>query len=144
MNTSILYSVNELLNYFGYTKCRIYYSGGASNNECKNADLDLAMGYQDLDPMLLVVIAQLFANEVALNLSSSQLNAYGNWLQMIGQTMQLFLSQQQYEEAGPGRYYSKDYKNVANPFCINPIYPFNNIGNSNKRNNKKKNNKFHK
>ena len=125
MNTSILYSVNELLNYFGYTKCRIDYSGGQSNNECKNADLDLAMGYQDLDPMLLVVVAQLFANEMALTLTSNQLNAYGNWLQMIGQTMQLFLSQQQYEEAGPGRYYNTAYKNAANPFCINPIFAFN-------------------
>ena len=121
MNTSILYSVEDLLRHFGYKKCRVDPSGGASSNECKNVDLDLYMGFQDLDPMMLVVIAQLFANEISNNLTSSQLNAYGNWLQMIGQTMQLFIAQQQYEEAGPGRYYNRDYKNVANPFCINPF-----------------------
>lgn len=121
MNTSVLYSVNELLRYFGYKKCKIDLSGGADNNECKNVNLDLFFGLQDLDPMLLVVISQLFANEVSKNLTASQLNAYGNWLQMIGQTMQIFIAQQQYEEAGPGRYYNPDYKNVANPFCVNPI-----------------------
>ncbi|MDD6794565.1 MAG: hypothetical protein PUE01_04010 [Clostridiaceae bacterium] len=142
MNTSILYSVDELLRYFGYKKCKIDPSGGANNNECKNVNLDMFHGFQDIDPMLLVVISQLFANEIAKNLPTSQLNAYGNWLQMIGQTMQVFIAQQQYEEAGPGRYYNTSYKNVANPFCLNPIIFENDLESG--KNKKKKINKCNK
>ena len=48
------------------------------------------------------------------------MNALGNWLQLVGQVIQLYNSQQQYFQSGPGRYYDKGYKNVSNPFCANP------------------------
>lgn len=122
-----------ILRYFGYKKkttekdedvcekneIRIDKTGGANTNKCKNINMDMPFGFQDLDPMLMLVIAELIANSISSKIPSSILNAYGNWLQMIGQIIETFNSQQQYHEGGPGRYYNIEYKNINNSFCSN-------------------------
>lgn len=135
MDYNNFYDLDEILKYFGYKKkeenkdkdecnesfekeeIKIDKSGGASTNECKNLNLDMPFGFQDLDPMLMLVIGELIANSISSKIPSSVLNAYGNWLQMIGQVIETFNAQQQYHEGGPGRYYNAEYKNIDNPFC---------------------------
>ncbi|KAI3350584.1 hypothetical protein [Clostridium botulinum] len=90
-------------------------------------------GFQDLDPMLMLAIGELIANVISSKLPSSLLNAYGNWLQLVGQVIETFNAQQQYQECGPGRYYNSMYKNVANPFCPNENVKFEKEGKSHKR-----------
>ena len=55
-------------------------------------------------------------NAISGDLPAIVMNALANWLQLVGQVIQLYNSQQQYFQSGPGRYYDKGYKNVSNPF----------------------------
>ncbi|MDR5587282.1 MULTISPECIES: hypothetical protein [Clostridium] len=137
MDNNSFYDLDEILKHLGYKKCeknnsddkckekdeerkcKIDPSAGASTNECQNLNLDMPCGFQDLDPMLMLVIGELIANAISSKLPSSLLNAYGNWLQLVGQVIETFNAQQQYQQGGPGRYYNPEYKNVDNPFCSN-------------------------
>ena len=144
MNNNSFYDLDEILRHFGYKKrnknkdegtcdskdeeikCKIDPTAGADTNSCKNINLDMLFGFQDLDPMLMLVIGELIANSISCKLPSSVLNAYGNWLQMVGQVIETFNAQQQYHEGGPGRYYNPEYKNIDNPFCSNEYVEFTN------------------
>lgn len=101
------------------TTIRIDPTGGASTNQCRNANLDLLFGFQDADPMFLVVIGEIVSNIISGKIPVNVAGAFGNWLQLIAQVMTLFNAQQQYQQSGPGRYYNPIYRNVTNPFCIN-------------------------
>lgn len=132
MNSRIIEDFDNMMKRFGYkrsenNKCEIDPSGGAATNYCRNFLSDFYLGFQDLDPMATVVISEIIANNLSRELPSSILNAYGNWLQLIGQVIEVYIAQQQYQECGPGRFYNTLYRNVANPFCINP-YPSENDG----------------
>ncbi|MBN1045883.1 hypothetical protein DVW08_11050 [Clostridium botulinum] len=154
MDNNSFYDLDEILKHLGYKRCKndnsddkckekdeeieckIDPTAGASTNDCKNLNLDMPYGFQDLDPMLMLVIGELIANAISSKLPSSLLNAYGNWLQLVGQVIETFNAQQQYQECGPGRYYNPMYKNVANPFCSNDDVKFQKEGRSQKRNKK--------
>lgn len=123
--------VEEILKSLGYQKksnnndsndkcnCTIDPSGGADNNCCAKLNLDVPGGFQDLDPMIFVVIAELIGNVIAGNTPFNVANSISNILGLVGQVIETYAAQQQYFEFGPGRYYNEAYKNVANPFCIN-------------------------
>lgn len=100
-------------------KIKIDPTAGASTNNCRNANLDLLFGFQDADPMFLVVICEIVSNIISGKIPVNVAGAFGNWLQLIAQVMTLFNAQQQYQQSGPGRYYNPVYRNVTNPFCIN-------------------------
>lgn len=101
------------------TKITIDPTAGASTNNCRDANLDLLFGFQDADPMFLVVICEIVSNIISGKIPVNVAGAFGNWLQLIAQVMTLFTAQQQYQQSGPGRYYNPVYRNVTNPFCIN-------------------------
>ena len=61
--------------------------------------------------MLMVLIAEVLANAISGDLPAQAMNPLGNWLQLIGQVIQMYNAQQQYYQSGPGRYFNKDYKN---------------------------------
>lgn len=108
--------------YFGSTenqKCNFDPSAGADSNCCRNADSDMINGFQDVEPMLLVTIAEILANAISGKLPINVLNAYGNFLQLISQIISTYNAQQQYQQSGPGRCYNKAYRNVTNPYFVN-------------------------
>ena len=59
----------------------------------------------------------MLGNIIAGNLPFNIQNVVGNWLQLVGQAIEVFNAQQQYYQGGPGRYYNYIYRNAANPFC---------------------------
>lgn len=90
---------------------------GEADESARRADSDIPGGFQDIPPQLLLVIGELLGNVMAGNLPFNVQNVVGNWLQLVGQAIEVFNAQQQYYQGGPGRYYNSIYRNVANPFC---------------------------
>ena len=88
-----------------------------ADESARNADSDIPGGFQDIPPQVLLVIGELLGNVIAGNIPFNVQNVLGNWLQLVGQAIEVFNAQQQYYQGGPGRYYSYVYRNVANPFC---------------------------
>lgn len=101
-------------------KCKIDPTGGANSNEYKYCDLDIPFGFQDIDPMLITVLGEVIGSILSGNMPTNVANAFGNWVQLIAQVIVMFNAQQQYSQAGPGRYYSPDYRNISNPFTAEP------------------------
>lgn len=89
---------------------------GYERTDCK-ADMDIDGGFQDVEPMLMVLIAEVLANVISGDLPAQAMNSLGNWLQLIGQVIQMYNAQQQYYESGPGMYFNRANKNIYNPFC---------------------------
>lgn len=130
--------IEEILNYLGYKKvsndnvevnhkesstesyCKIDKSGGANSNCCKDVNLDMPNGFQDIDPVLFLVVGELIGNVIAGNVPFNVANAISNYLNLIGQIIETYAVQQAYFQDGPGRFYDKAYKNVNNPFmsCV--------------------------
>ena len=101
-------------------KRKIDQTGGANSNEYKYCDLDIPFGFQDIDPMLITVLGEVIGSILSGNMPSNVANAFGNWVQLIAQVIVMFNAQQQYSQAGPGRYYSPEYRNISNPFTAEP------------------------
>lgn len=78
---------------------------------------DIPGGFQDLDPHLFTLLAQVIGLALSDRLPFNVQNAIGNWLTLVGQVIETYNAQQQYMQAGPGRYYNIKNKNVTNPFC---------------------------
>ncbi|ACD51556.1 hypothetical protein ST12_12680 [Clostridium botulinum] len=95
------------------------YSSESQSNDNTNCN-DIPGGFQNLNPQVFITLGELLGNIMSANLPFNVQNALGNWLQLVGQTILTFNSQQQYFQGGPGRYYNLKYKNVANPFCPTP------------------------
>lgn len=94
---------------------------GEASESARYADSDILGGFQDIPPQLLIVIGNLLGNVIAGNLPFNIQNVVGNWLQLVGQAIEVFNAQQQYYQGGPGRYYNHIYRNVANPFCTREV-----------------------
>lgn len=92
-------------------------TGGAANNCCINQNLDIPCGFQDINPTVFIILGEVVGDLLSGQLPFNVANAVANWLNLIGQIVETYATQQVYSESGPGRYYSPLYKNVANPFC---------------------------
>lgn len=88
-----------------------------NQNEQTNNCSDIPGGFQDLNPNFFAFMADILGAVMAENLPFNVQNAIGNWLVLVGQVLITYNSQQQYFQAGPGRYYNLNFKNVDNPFC---------------------------
>ena len=88
------------------------------NTESNNCN-DIPGGFQDLNPQLFVLMAEVLGAVMAGNLPFNLQNAIGNWFELVGQVILVFNAQQQYFQSGPGRYYNVNFKNVNNSFCPN-------------------------
>lgn len=100
--------------------CEVDPTAGATSNECRNYNLDMPFGFQDMDPMLITVIGEVVGNILSGDMPMNVANAFGNWLQLIAQVIVMFNAQQQYFQGGPGRYYNPAYRNISNPFTSEP------------------------
>ncbi|MCF0148840.1 MAG: hypothetical protein HUJ77_10650, partial [Clostridium sp.] len=78
---------------------------------------DIPNGFQTLHPELFIIIGEILGNIVAGSVPFNVQNAIGNWLQLVGQAILTYNAQQQYFQAGPGRYYDIANFNIVNPFC---------------------------
>lgn len=92
---------------------------GVADEACRCGNSDIPGGFQDLNPMLFVVIGEIIGNIIASQTPFNVQNALGNWLQLVGQAIETYNAQQQYFQGGPGRYYNPIYRNSGNPFCPN-------------------------
>lgn len=86
---------------------------------------DIFNGFQQLYPELYVVMGEIIGNIISRKMPANVQNAFGNWLQLIGQAILTYNAQQQYFQGGPGRYFSPIYYNVSNPFCSSNLYGVN-------------------
>ena len=100
-----------------YDNCKFGNSNANASEESRNANSDIPGGFQDIPPQLLLVIGELLGNVMAGNLPFNIQNVVGNWLQLVGQAIEVYNAQQQYYQGGPGRVYNPIYRNASNPFC---------------------------
>lgn len=95
-------------------------SGSAQGNKSSGFDFncnDIPFGFQGMYPQLFVIIGEIIGNAVAGRIPLNVQDAFGNWLQLVGQIILTYNAQQQYFQSGPGRYFSPIFFNVSNPFC---------------------------
>lgn len=78
---------------------------------------DMPGGFQGLNPLLFTIIGDILADIMSGALPFNVQNAFGNWLQLIGQIILTCNAQQTYFQTGPGRYYNPSNINDQNPFC---------------------------
>ncbi len=97
--------------------CRFGNFNANATKSQREACSDIPGGFHDIPPQLLLVIGELLGNVMAGNLPFNIQNVVGNWLQLVGQAIEVFNAQQQYYQGGPGRMYNPIYRNAANPFC---------------------------
>lgn len=94
---------------------------GVADEECRCGNSDIPGGFQDLNPVLFALVAEIVGNMLASNIPFNVQNAIGNWFCLIGQTIVTINAQQQYFQGGPGRYYNPIYRNASNPFCESTV-----------------------
>lgn len=121
-------SFEDLAKACGYTNCnknsRNANKSSNNNNNNNNANNsfnmgcnDIPGGFQCLNPELFVVIGEVLGNIIAGSIPFNVQNAVGNWLELVGQAILTYNSQQQYFQSGPGRYFDPTNYNVSNSFC---------------------------
>jgi len=109
MNFNGWSNFEDLLKACGYSN----FSDDNANAGCN----DIPNGFQSLPPELFAIIGEILGNIIAGNIPFNVQNVIGNWLELVGQVILVFNSQQQYFESGPGRYYNPSNYNIDNPFC---------------------------
>ena len=103
---------SEKENYKSDFNCGFFYT-----NENGYGCNDMPGGFQRINPMLFIVIGDILGDLMSGRLPFNVQNAVGNWIQLVGQSIETYSSQQQYFQGGPGRYYSSENFNITNPFC---------------------------
>ena len=83
---------------------------------------DMTGGFQSVYPQLFVLVGEVIGAIISEKLPINVQNAFGNWLQLIGQVILTYNAQQQYFQGGPGRYFNPKYYNVSNSFCTDTDY----------------------
>jgi len=117
-------SFEDLVRACGYTKChddsdntREKSNNTTKNEFCNTGCCDIPNGFQSLNPQLFILIGEILGNMLAGNIPSNVQNAFGNWLELVGQAILTYSAQQQYFEQGPGRYFNPKNYNINNSFC---------------------------
>ena len=112
-------NLEDLFRACGYTSSSNDNNDNNNNNNNNNGYgcNDIPNGFQTLHPELFIIIGEILGNIVAGTLPFNVQNAIGNWLQLVGQAILTYNAQQQYFQAGPGRYYEARNYNIVNPFC---------------------------
>lgn len=88
-----------------------------NDNSTEEGCEDIKGGFQDLNPHIFPLTAELVGHVLASNLPFNVQNAIGNWFELLGQIILTYNSQQQYFQGGPGKYYDVRNKNIGNPYC---------------------------
>ena len=111
MNSNGWCNFEDLFRACGYTN--------SSENKDNTGCNDIPNGFQALPPELFAIIGEIIGNIIAGNIPFNVQNVIGNWLELVGQVILVFNSQQQYFESGPGRFFDPKNYNIENPFCSN-------------------------
>lgn len=90
-----------------------------NENSTEEGCEDIRGGFQDLNPHIFPLTAELVGHVLASNLPFNIQNAIGNWFELLGQVILTFNSQQQYFQSGPGKFYDVRNKNIENSYCTN-------------------------
>ena len=98
-------------------KATIDPTGGARGNCCIDFNSDIIGGFQDMNPQLFIVLGEVIGDLLAGQLPFNVANAVSNWFNLVGQIIETYASQIVYFQAGPGRHYNPEDRNVVNPFC---------------------------
>lgn len=115
MNFFDVCGIDEFLKKYGYEK--IDGSAGAFSNIFNQLNLDIPGGFQDINPLLFISIGEILGDIMSGNMPYNEANSVSNFFLLVGQILEAWSVQIQYEEIGPGRYYSPLYKNIENPYC---------------------------
>ena len=115
MNLFDLCGIDEFLKKYGYEKVDL--SAGAFTNIFNQLNLDIPGGFQDINPLLFITIGEILGDIMAGNMPYNVANSVSNFFLLVGQILEACSVQIQYEEIGPGRFYSPLYKNIENPYC---------------------------
>ncbi|MGN0144219.1 MAG: hypothetical protein ACI398_04500 [Clostridium sp.] len=78
---------------------------------------DMPGGFQRINPLLFIIIGQILGDAAAGRMPFNVQNAVGNWIQLVGQAIETYSSQQSYFQSGPGRYYNPENLNITNTLC---------------------------
>lgn len=92
-------------------------SKNANDNNCRFFDSDIPCGFQDINPELFTIIAQILGDVISKDMPFNVQNALGNWFSLLGQTILTYNAQQQYFEGGPGNVYNPKFRNSSNSDC---------------------------
>ena len=92
-------------------------SGNSKENNCRFFDSDIPCGFQDINPELFTIIAQILGDVISKDMPFNVQNALGNWFSLLGQTILTYNAQQQYFEDGPGNIYHPKNRNSGNSDC---------------------------
>lgn len=84
---------------------------------CRNMNLDTPYGFQNINPLTYLLVANIIGNYIARNMPINIADSIGNWLQLIATSMNTYSAQQIYFESGPGMFYDPTNKNISNPAC---------------------------
>ncbi|MGN0144220.1 MAG: hypothetical protein ACI398_04505 [Clostridium sp.] len=80
---------------------------------------DIAGGFQHVYPELFILIGEVIGAIVSQRLPINVQNAFGNWLQLVGQAILTYNAQQQYYQGGPGHYFDPRNYDIANSYDEN-------------------------
>lgn len=78
---------------------------------------DMPGGFQKINPALFIIIGDILGDAISGRMPFNIQNAIGNWIQLVGQAIETYSSQQAYFQSGPGRYYDPRDLNITNPLC---------------------------
>ncbi|MEG1003277.1 MAG: hypothetical protein RSD13_02165 [Clostridium sp.] len=90
-----------------------------NSNTSEEGCNDINGGFQDLNPNIFPLTAELVGHIISSNLPFNIQNAIGNWFELLGQVILTYNAQQQYFQNGPGLYYNVKNKNIGNNYCNN-------------------------
>ncbi|MBE6047026.1 MAG: hypothetical protein E7213_01230 [Clostridium sp.] len=96
-----------------------YNESSESKNQTYSSGGDIPGGFQTINPQFFLALGEIMGNVMAGQMPFNVQNVIGNWLQLIGQAIETYNAQQQYMQAGPGRYYDIRNLNINNPFSSN-------------------------
>lgn len=101
----------------GCNKCGNNNSNLEDKYKCIFFNNDIPCGFQDINPQLFTIIAQIVGDVISKDVPSNVQNSLGNWFCLVGQTLLTYNAQQQYFESGPGNVFNPINRNSSNPDC---------------------------
>lgn len=120
----------DIMNACGYSfdeEGNIKFSGmNDENGEYGIGCGDIIGGFQHVYPELFVLVGEVIGVILSEKLPINVQNAFGNWMQLVGQVILTYNAQQQYYQGGPGHYFDPRNYDIANSFdtsyCNNEGY----------------------
>lgn len=108
--------IDDILKKYGYCK-----DESLNRNKCKEFNSDVEGGFQDVNPLIFVLVGEVMGDLISGSLPFNVANTLSNIIILVGQIIETYGTQQLYYEHGPGRRYEKNNRNIDNPECTNEV-----------------------